>query len=392
MSTRPLRILHTTAHLGAGGVARIVLRTAAALDPEEVRSHVCFLTPHNDFIAECRRLGLEPTCAGHTRAWHGPRTLARLLRLLRRLRIDLVHTHHVLDRLYAGIAARAAGIPVVTTLHNTTPPTRPHRGLRRRLGLASTGRLGDSWTRRSADRLVAVSEAVLRAQSEYLGVPRERTVVVYPGVDVAELGRPAPDETLRALRNSLGLGDGPVLLHVGRLHEQKGQKHLLRAMPPLLERHPRARLLVAGEGEERGRLEALVRDLGIGPAVHLLGHRPDVPDLLALSDVFVFPSLHKEGLPVAVVEAAAAGLPVVAARTGPLEEAVEDGVTGVLVPPRDPNALAAALAELLDHPERRRSLGRAGRRRAEERFSLAASARALEALYREVLAEHRSRR
>ncbi|MFP3938681.1 MAG: glycosyltransferase family 4 protein [Thermoanaerobaculia bacterium] len=387
MPLEPVTILHTTAHLGTGGIARIVLRTAAGLAPERFRSLVCHLTPHNDFEEECRRLGLAPVCAGHRRPWHGPRTVARLVRLLRRHRVELVHTHHPLDRLYAGLAARIAGVPVVITLHNTTPPSRPARGLRRRLGLASTGSLGDRWTVRTAARFVAVSEAVLRAQAAYLGVPPERTVVVHPGVDSEEIARPVPEPELRALRTALDLGTGPVLLHVGRLHEQKGQEHLVTAMPRILGRHPDAALLIAGEGEERPRLETLIHRLGLERSVRLLGHRSDVSALLALADLFVFPSVHKEGLPVAVVEASAAGLPVVAARTAPLEEAVEDGVTGLLVPPRDSGALAAAACRLLGDPDRRSAMGRAGRRRAAERFSLAASVERLEGLYREVLAE-----
>lgn len=392
MAGRSITVLHTTAHLGTGGIARIVLRTAAGLDPERFRSSLCYLTPYNDFEEDCRRLGLAPACLGHRRPLHGPRTLARLGRLLLRHRVDLVHTHHVLDRLYAGLAARLAGVPVVTTLHNTSPPARPVRGLRRRLGLSSTGGLGDRWARQAADRFVAVSQAVLRAQAEYLRIPAERAVVIHPGVDLEELAKPVPEAELRALRAALGLGAGPVLLHVGRLHEQKGQSYLLEAMLGLRARHPDAVLLIAGEGEERPRLEALVRRHGLEAPVRLLGQRSDVPALLALADLFVFPSVHKEGLPVAVVEASAAGLPVVAARTGPLEEAVEDGVTGLLVPPRDAEALAAAAGELLDDPGRRIAMGRAGRRRAAERFSLAASVRALEALYESVLAERRRRR
>lgn len=392
MERREIRVLHTTAHLGVGGIARIVLRTASGLDPDRFHSHVCHLTPHNDFPEDCRRLAVEPTCAGHDHPWHGPRTLARLVALIRRHRVDLVHTHHVLDRLYAGLAARVARVPVVTTLHNTSPPMPPVRGLRRRLGLASTGRVGDRWTRHSADRFVAVSRSVLDAQVRYLGVPEGRSAVVHPGVAVSGLGASVTEAELRSLRAALGLGDGPVVLNVGRLHEQKGQEHLLRAMVRVVERHASAVLLVAGAGEERSRLEGLAEELHLGPAVRLLGHRSDVPALLALADLFAFPSVHKEGLPVAVVEASAAGLAVVAANTGPLDEAVEDGVTGVLVPAREPEALAVAIAGLLDDPERRRSLGDAGRRRAAERFSLAASVRALEELYLDLLAERRSRR
>jgi glycosyltransferase involved in cell wall biosynthesis len=392
----PARVLATTAHLGTGGIARIVVATAAGLDRARFEPLVCQLGPRDEVGEALRESGIEPFRLDHRAPRHGPRTWRRLLRLLRRERVDLVHTHHPLDRFYAGLAARRLGLPVVSTLHNTTPAA-GEAGAAGRFGLSSSARLGDRVTRAVTDRFVAVSGAVRDAQASRLGVPAGEIAVVYPGIDLEWAGRLAaaagPDRAA-ALRRELGLpapgaAGAPVLLTVGRLHPQKGQEHLVPVMARVLRRHPRAVLLIAGEGEERPRLERAIAEAGLGVAVRLLGRRSDVPDLLALSDLFLFPSVDREGLPIAVLEAGAAGRAAVAARTGPLEEVIEDGVNGLLVPPRDAEAMAGAVLELLDDPERRAGMEAAARRVVAERFSLAASLRGLEAVYEQALAGRR---
>ncbi|HLE84400.1 MAG TPA: glycosyltransferase family 4 protein, partial [Thermoanaerobaculia bacterium] len=168
--SRPARVLATTAHLGTGGIARIVIATAAGLDRDRFEPLVCQLGPRDEVAWALREAGIEPFRLDHRSPRHGPRTWRRLVRLLRRERVDLVHTHHPLDRFYAGLAARRLGLPVVATLHNTTPAAGGD-GAARRFGLSSSGRLGDRVTRAVTDRFVAVSGAVRDAQASRLGVP-----------------------------------------------------------------------------------------------------------------------------------------------------------------------------------------------------------------------------
>jgi len=172
-----------------------------------------------------------------------------------------------------------------------------------------------------------------------------------------------------------------TVLTVARLDPQKGLHDLVAAAALV----PEARVMVVGEGPERRALETRIAHLGLGDRVHLLGFRSDVPDLLAGSDLFVLPSLF-EGLPLSILEAMAAGKPVVATAIGGNDEAVVDGATGLLVPPGDPRALADAIRALLRDPERRRRLGEAGRRRAEAEFSAPAMVRRVAAVYDELLA------
>ena len=160
--------------------------------------------------------------------------------------------------------------------------------------------------------------------------------------------------------------DGRVVGNIARLAEQKGHRFLLEAAPAVLKRHPDVRFVIVGDGELRPELEG--RSGVLGDRVALLGSRDDVPDLLASFDVFAFPSLY-EGLGLAVIEAQAAGVPVVATQVGGIRENVVDGETGFLVPVGDADALAERICFCLDHPEEARRVGEKARRRVRERYS-----------------------
>jgi glycosyltransferase involved in cell wall biosynthesis len=217
-----------------------------------------------------------------------------------------------------------------------------------------------------------------------LGIPPERITVIERGRDPERLGRPSPARRARA-RRAVGLRDGEVLLlNVGRQEFQKGQEHLLEAFAALAERRPRLRLLVAGrKGHATPRLEAAVRRLGLDGAVRFLGHREDVPELLAAADVFVFPSLY-EGLGGALIEAMALGLPIVASDLPAIREVVEEGRNAILVPPASPSELAQAIDSLVDDPSRRAAMGARSREIFEERFTLERSVERMVELYRRV--------
>jgi glycosyltransferase involved in cell wall biosynthesis len=267
---------------------------------------------------------------------------------------------------------------VVVTLH-TRPPAAPawsREGLRRRLLIAAAGR----W----AARVVAVSGAVRDAWTA-AGLSPERVVVVPNGVDLAE-GRAAPGAAeRRAVRRELGVAEGtPLVATVSVLRPGKGLEVLVAAAPAVLAAHPRARFAVVGDGPARPELEARTAAGGVGEALAWTGFRRDVPALLAAADLFVLPSLD-DAFPTAILEAMAAGLPVVATRAGGIPEIVDDGATGLLVPPGDAAALARAVSALLADPAARRALGEAGRRRAGERFSTAAWLGRLQRVYGEAL-------
>jgi len=230
-----------------------------------------------------------------------------------------------------------------------------------------------------ARRIIAVSKAV--AESAARIAPADRVTVVYNGVD------PAPYEEAGARRDaareSLDVGeDEPLVLCVARLAAEKGVGTFLEAAA--LTEH--ARYVVAGEGPQRARIQWQLRLLGLPEGrVTLLGGRDDVPDLLAAADLVCAPS-REEGLGLSVIEAMAAGRPVVASRVGGLPEVVEDGVSGVLVAPRDPKPLTDAVTALLADPARAREMGEAGRERVRRLFSRDAMLAGTRAVYAQALA------
>ena len=233
----------------------------------------------------------------------------------------------------------------------------------------------------TVDRLIAVSEGV-RLTHQRIGVPVERLVTVPNGIVPRGLG---PGR--QAARATLGLHpDELVVMTVGRLMVQKGQRYLVAAMPALAERFAHLAVVIIGGGYLAGDLARQAAELEVAGFLHLPGNRTDARLLLHAADVFVLPS-RQEGMPLAALEAMDAGLPVVATDVIGTAEVVAHGMTGTLVPPKDPPALAEAVAELLADPDLRQRYGEAGRRRYLEHFTSRRMAQDTRRVYEDVLAE-----
>ena len=231
------------------------------------------------------------------------------------------------------------------------------------------------------DRLIAVSDGV-RITHERIGMPPERIVTVPNGIIPRE---PGPGR--QAARAALGLEpDHLVVMNVGRLMVQKGQRYLVAAMPALAARFPRVAVVVIGGGYLADDLARQAADLGVAEFLHLPGHRTDARMLLDAADVFVLPS-RQEGMPLVALEAMNTGLPVVATEVIGTAEVVSHGVTGTLVPSENPAALAGAVAELLADPDLRQRYARAGRRRYVEHFTARRMAEDTLRVYEDVLAQ-----
>jgi glycosyltransferase involved in cell wall biosynthesis len=300
-----------------------------------------------------------------------PLLIGRLIRLLRGRRYDLVHTHLVHAGIAGKIAASVAGsIPVVTTRHYASD--------------AKEGtflyRVENRLTRRCA-AVIAVSEAV-RAHLIERGIARaERIVTILNGVDSRLF-----DPSLRRSDRASHAG-APRIGTVGRLHPQKGQAVGLRAFASILQRYPGATFEIIGTGGLRDSLAAQARDLGIAGGVRFLGSVPreELAERMAGWDLAIFPSLW-EGFGIAAAEASAMELPVIASRIEGLAEIVEDGATGLLVPPGDPAALAEAVVRVLSNSGAAREMGRAGRIRVASRYSIPSAADQTRQVYESVLA------
>lgn len=292
----------------------------------------------------------------------------------------LVHFNKVDPRslLPAIPAARSAGARAVVSTEHVV------------LGPASRYPFGRQVVARMVRRTNALLDAVTvpceyarRVYSERYRVPPSKVVNVGTAVRLDSFDE-GVDRT--RVRGEFGLGrDDVVAAIVGRLHEQKGLEAAIESVPAILEREPRFRLLLVGAGPLEDVLRTIVSRESLGSAVILAGRRDDVPEVLAAADLLILPS-ESETAPLTVLEAMAAGLPVVATDVGGVGEAVESGVTGVLIEPRDPRAIAEAVLSVVALPDGGAAMGRAGRRTVRERFSRDRLVGAVTALYERLLA------
>jgi L-malate glycosyltransferase len=310
-----------------------------------------------------------------------PTRLFRLVAALRALRVDILHTH-LFDPSVVGLIAGTLGrVPVrVMTRHYSDYHTRIQKTWHTRL---------DRMCTRLAHSVIAVSHQTRRVMLEQERAPAAKVVMIHNGIDLSRVAAPSGQE-VAALRRELDLGDDvAVLAVVARLHPEKGQEYLFRALPQLLTATGgKLRLLVAGTGPFRQAYEREVSALGVEGAVRFLGFRTDVTRILAASDVVVLPSIA-EAFGLVLAEAMAMRRAVVATRVGGIPEIVEDGVSGILVPPASPKALADAISSLLCDPLRREQLGEAGRRRVVETFRFETMMKRYEALYEALLNQAR---
>lgn len=365
MSRSGLRVVLGIESSGPGGAENVVLRLAEALrragdDPIVATLRPGWMTQKAEEAG--LRVWLVPQRPGLDLRW-----VFALARRLRRERIEFFHSHEFAMNVFGGAAALLARVPALSTIHGRHwVSERPRR----------------VWAYRALRRLgipiVAVSEDLASFLAEGLGLDRASLDVVHNGIPLPPAHSRAEQLERRVVaRAAIEVPpDGPLLIAVGNLYPVKDHATLLRAVAKL----PGARVAIAGRGDQEAILRSLAAELGLGDRVHLLGLRDDVDTVLSAGEVFVQSSLS-EGLPLAVLEAMAAGLPVVSTRVGGIGEAVLDGTTGYMVPAADPDRLAEALRRTLEAPDRGATLGAAGRARAESEFSVTAMAERYRAHY-----------
>ncbi len=302
------------------------------------------------------------------------RCMRRLRRFWQREQVQLIHAHQYTPFFYA-LAARGFGRrpPVVFTEHGRWFPDYPRRKriLFNRLML------------RRRDRVVAVGDSVRRALVDNEGIPDHRIQRIYNGVDFSAFGRIPADRAV--LRGQLGFAaDDLLIVQVARLDHLKDHPTAIRTMRRVAAQRANARLVLVGEGPERATIEAEIERRGVGPHVRLLGLRSDVADLLHAADLFLLTSIS-EGIPVTLIEAMAAGLPIVSTDVGGVGEVVDDGTTGFLAPSGDDAALARAIFRLADDAKLRDQMGQRGRERAQAVFSETQMHAGYGAVYEELL-------
>lgn len=302
-------------------------------------------------------------------------TLRRINQVVRQGDFDVIHTHMMHSNILGGLAGRAAGVPVISTIHNSLISRKRFHPLR--FGLETIA------LRHLATLVMAVGESTARAHLRRL---RGKDIRVIP--NAVEIPAPiSPEERLAAREELCGDSRRPLLISVGRLTEQKGYAGLLEAFRQVHPAYPRAFLALVGSGELQPELQALIEQYGLQGSARLVGPRDDVPRLLAASDVFISSSLW-EGLPKVILEAMAAGLPLVATRVGDTPNVVQEDF-GLLTSPGQPSELSEAICYLLAHPERLPQMGRAAREYVSVHHSPEHWVQAVLGLYEEALASRK---
>ncbi len=329
-----IRVMFVTPCFGYGGLERVMLDIVANLDRSRFTPSFCtLLAPDAEMFRKLERLDIPCTVLdkGEGVSWS---LVFRLARLLRRKRIDLVNSHDIGATLYAAPAARLAGID--TVVHTD------HSQILTKKRLLPVYR----WI---MQHLVTSSVTVSLDLEEYIAsemrVDRSRIETIPNGIDVTRFSVASDNSTLR---KELGIEEGSMVIGtVGRLTEQKGMVFLIDAFGEISRRFPGAVLVIVGDGELRTDLEDRSVSKGLGDRIIFTGVRDDIPRLLGLFDVFVLPSLW-EGQPITIMEAMASGRSIVATDVGGNSEILRSGEFGLLVPAKDPGALAGAVGRLLD--------------------------------------------
>ena len=369
---RPLRLLVVVDSLEVGGAERHVVDLVLALSREgHAVTVACSVSGSLAEPLEAARIPVRPIVGKIVKRRVSLSYARGLRKLLRRERFDLVHAHVYSSAAASALATAGTGTPLVVTEHTEA------------LWQGRNGRIFSRWMYRRVARVIAVSGAITRRLIERDGVlPAKITVVpnsVPPSRESHGDDLPIPAE----------LGRGPVVGMVARLQPEKGVTSFLKAAAHVAGEFPAARFVVVGDGPLREELFRLAEDLKVRERVLFLGFRPDAQALIKLMDVVAVPSVS-EGTPLVVLEAMAAGVPVVASAVGGIPDQIRPGREGILVPPGDPGALADALTKVLRDPELARRVGEAGRQRASTKFSHENMVRKVEGIYRDALADTKS--
>lgn len=393
--TSAKRISFLTTAINDGGAENQLIYLATRLKARGWETRVISMLPPRAYMEELSAMHIPVDSLGMRRGVADPRALFRLVALLRRSRPHIVHSHMVHANLLARLARPLHWVPVlISTAHNIDegPDKRSTRQLRQTPStpVAARSAAGSNWRERAyrltdplCDLTTNVSEAAVARYVRVGAVPQRKIRFVPNGVDTT-LFKPDPDARLR-LRRVLGLEGRFVWLAVGRFEEAKDHRTMIRAFATLSQAYPAALLLLVGQGSLEAEIKAQVVALGLVDRVRFLGVRRDIPALMNAADAYVMSSAW-EGLPMVLLEASAVGLPIVTTDAGGNREVVVDGVTGFVVPTRDPGTLGRVMAQVLALPEAARAhIGTCGRAEVERQYSLERVVDRWEALYRELL-------
>lgn len=364
-------VIFLTTGLAYGGAETQLVNLATRLKKRGWDVGVVSMLPPQAFIEELTAAGIPLATLNMRRGVPDPRAVFKLVKILKQRQPDILHSHMVHANLLGRVVRVFYRIPVVISTAHSMNEGRRWREIAYRM------------TDFLADITTNVSRAAVDRYLRVGAVPKDKIIFIPNGIDTF-LFQFNQDARLQ-LRKDLGLNENFVWLAVGRFEEAKDYPNLLQAFKSVTDERNDAALLIAGQGTLFEDIKSMAHSLGLTEKVRFLGVRRDVPELMSTADAYVMSSTW-EGLPMVLLEAAACELPVVSTDAGGNSEIVLDGVSGYIVPPRDPQALAAAMLKMMSFPEEeRRAMGQAGRAHIEANYSLDHVVDQWEKLYRDLL-------
>ena len=365
-----IKVLHLVEDLKIGGLERVIESIVTGLDKDRYDAEVWCLVRGGQIADELIDMEVSVKILG-MKSYYNPLRVAALSQLMRKEKIEILHTHGYFASTFGRLAAILARVPIIIThVHSTY------------YGYSKRNLLIERFLSFFTDKIVCVSMAVQKFVLEVEGINEKKTLVIYNGVE--DLGvREAKSEVSR---KSFGISDSDiVVITVASLTPHKGHSVLIDAMHILSQEYQSLRFLIVGDGPLRNDLAEYVKRLGLSQNIIFTGLRKDIYSLLRLSDIFVLPSLEREGLGIAMIEAMACGLPVIGTRLGGIPELIEENVNGFLVTPGNPEELAVAVEKLISDKTARERMGRMGRRIFEKKFTVTKMTESIESLYDELI-------
>jgi glycosyltransferase involved in cell wall biosynthesis len=380
-SERKLNILHVVDGFRMGGAETKLCELIERMDRTQFQSFLANVGPTGPLASRFKALE-APIYECQRRHGFDVKPIRQLRRIMEAQRIDIVQTTLFWADFVGAIAARLAKVPVVLSWETVTHEGDPYHAQWQR-------RAGYWLAMRFTDRVIAVSHEIKDSLVRRRGLPAEKIEVIHYGVDLEKF---SPNGVAQNLRSELQIDNSDMILAIiARLEEVKGHKYFVEAFKRIADDIPDVTAIFVGDGSCRQALEKQVNTHQLENRIRFLGIRNDVNGILNASDVLVLPSIAGEGLPNVVLEAMACGKPVVATAVGGTPEAVLEGETGMIVPPCDVDALAAALKQMLKQRHQIPVLGKNSRRRVEQEFSLGKQIASFEVLYHKMHIQKTSR-
>ena len=376
-------ILFVIVNLTFGGGERVFSQVIRGLNKEKFDVFVA-CQPGGIFEEKLREVGIKIEPLDMTSRYNLG-TISQLKKIIETKNIQIVHSQDGRADFFARIAGKIANVPIIISSVAMLVEGYDVNIFRKVLYI-----LMDRWSERCVDKFIVLSEVLRHTLIERHGIEPEKIVKIYNGIEIDEY-KPNNERGIRiedsGLRKEFGFrNDVPVIGTIGRLVWQKGFEYLIKAIPKIVKDLPEAKFLIVGEGPLREKLEELGKRLKVKDNIIFTGFRSDIKEILASIDVLVMPSLL-EGLPMVLLEGMAMAKPIVATNIDGISEVLENGKTGLLVPPKDTDTLAEAIIEILNNKTKASHLGQNARKIVEEKFSVEKMVEQIEWVYEGLLNE-----